>query len=287
MRNSYTVAHAELLTPGGDVMYESDVVLDIVDLLRRRGEILAYLVEGSRDKRALADELNIPRSTLDRAVRELEAVDLVTYRGGTYTVTTVGEHLAHRFSTFLERIESILELEPFLRWVPVDDLEFDPRLLADAELLVPGRANPYAMIDRHVKRLANVDHVRGILPATGLRAHETAHERIVEHGAEAELIVEPGVADVMLSDPSFVELTEEMVETGRFDLFVYEGTIPYFVGLFDDETVQIGVDEAGDPRAILETDRREVRVWAHETIGDYRQQARILPQLTRGDPLSA
>lgn len=268
-------------------MHGPDVALEIVELLNRRGEILDRLAEDPCDKRTLADELDIPRSTLDRAVRELEAVDLVTYMEGNYNSTPVGERLARRFSTFLEQVAVLLDHKPFFQWMPVEELEFDPRLLAGAELLVPERDNPYAMIDRHVQLLDDVQHVRGMLPVVGLHAHETAHERVVEHGAEAELVVESGVADVMLSKPPFAELTEEMVETGRFDLSVYGGTIPYFLCLFDDETVQIGVDDGGEPRAMLETDRPEVRVWAKDSIDDYSQQARPLAPPGREDPLSA
>lgn len=268
-------------------MTAPDVVLEIVDVLRRRLEIVECLTDEARDKRSLDEELDIARSTLDRAVRELEAIELVAYVNGKYTLTPVGERLALTFFAFLERIELAMELEPFLQWAPVDEFDLDLRLLADAEVVDSEEGNPHAMIDRHVQRLEQMERTRAMLPIVGLHAHETAHERIVEHGAEVELIVEPCVAEVMFTDPSFAELTEEMVATGRLDLHVSEEPIPYFVGVIDDETVQIGVDEDGEPRAILETGREEIRLWAHETIDAYKRRSAEPSQATVGSKVSA
>lgn len=251
----------------------SNRVIRTVETLHQRVGILTYLLEEPQDKPTLVEDLDIPRSTLDRAIRELESINVVTYHDGKYTATPVGERLGRNFVAFLDWIDVAIELEPFLQLVSVDEFNLDLQLLADAELVVPADKNPYPMIDRHVQLLEETDQVRGVLPLVGLHGHQMAHERIVENGAEDELIVEPGVADVLVSDPKFSELTEEMLATGRFDLLIYEGTIPYFVGIFDDETVQIGVDGDGEPRALLETDRQEVQDWAHHVITEYKQQA--------------
>ena len=257
-------------------MASTELVLEIVDVLRKRREILACLLDDPRDKSTLVDELDIPRSTLDRAVRELESVRVVTYSDGEYVVTGLGERLTRDFFRFVDRAELALELEPFLRWAPSEEFELDIRWLADAELLGPTDADPYAMINRHMQRLKEMDYVRGMLPVTGLHAHEAAHESIVENGAEGKLIVEPDVAEVLTSKAPFADLTEEMLATDRFELFVCDDSIPYFVGVFDDDIVQIGVDENGEPRAMIEADHPEVRTWAVETLNEYERRAERL-----------
>ena len=254
-------------------MEVTDTTLEIVDLLGRRWEILMCLVEEPRDKRTLVDELEIPRSTLDRAVRELEAVDLLTYSEGEYAVTQTGEYLVHSFSAFLKRAEQTLELESFLRWVSVDEFDLDLRRLEGSELYLPEPHDPYAMVNRHVEVLEKANTFRAILPLVGLHAFEVCYEQVVERGARHEVITEPGVIETLRSDESYASMYQQLQETDRFDVSVYEGTIPYFVGVFDDETVQIGVDEGGEPRALLETDRPEIRRWAHQTIDEYEEQA--------------
>lgn len=263
-------------------MEVTDTALEIVDLLGRRWGIMTSLADEPRDKRTLVEELDIPRSTLDRAVRELEAVDLLTYREGEYAVTPTGEYLVYSFSAFLERAEQALEMEPFLRWLSVDDLGLDLRHLEGAELYLPDSHDPYAMVNRHVEALERANTFRAILPLVGLHAFEMCYEQVVERGARHEVITEPGVIETLQSDESYASMYRELQETDRFNVFVYEDTIPYFVGVFDDETVQIGVDEEGEPRALLETDGPETRLWAHETIDEYKQQAtRVAPSAPR------
>lgn len=259
-------------------MASREVALEIVDVLRKRREIMTCLLENPRDKSTLVDDLDIPRSTLDRAIRELESVRVVTYSDGEYVVTGPGERLTREFFRFVDRAELALELEPFLQWIPSGEFDLDIRWLAEAELLVPTNADPYAMINRHVQQLKDMDYARGMLPVTGLHAHETVHENIVKNGAEGKLIVESDVAEVLTSKAPFADLTKEMLATGRFELFVYDGSIPYFVGVFDENLVQIGVDEDGEPRAMIETDHRELRTWAVEILNKYERRAeRLVP----------
>ncbi|WP_226480974.1 helix-turn-helix transcriptional regulator [Natrinema amylolyticum] len=257
-------------------MASTELVLEIVDVLRKRKGILACLLEEPRDKATLCNELEIPRSTLDRAIRELESIGMVAYIDGEYAVTASGKRLVRDFFRFIERAELTLELEPFLQWLPPDESDFDIQWLDEAELFVPTDADPYAIINRHVQLLRETDHMRGLLPVVGLHAYEAAHENIVENEAEAELTIETDVAEVVTSTAPFAELTEEMLETGRLEISVYDGSVPYFIGVFDDNVVQIGVGEYREPRAMVETDRREVLTWADERLAEYKRGAERL-----------
>lgn len=265
--------HRELHCRVAGYMVPSHVATEVVDTTLKRIDLLECLLDGPTDKRTLEDEVPVSRSTVDRAVRELEVLELVEYCSEGYAITPVGEIVTGECADLLETVDVALELEEFVRWLPLSEFHLDLEALADAELLVPDPSNPYAMIDRHVQLVKETDHGRGMLPLTGLHAYEAAHENVVERGARTELVVEPDVAEVMLSDPAFEELTIEMLGTGRFDLSVYDGTIPYFVGVFDDETVQMGVDADGEPRALVETTEVDVVSWAHATIDEYAQQA--------------
>lgn len=68
----------------------------IAETLCRRQSTLEKVVERPRDKRELTEELEIPRSTLDDIVRELEEYGLVEYIDGKWTSTCLG-YMCHRF----------------------------------------------------------------------------------------------------------------------------------------------------------------------------------------------
>jgi predicted transcriptional regulator len=248
-------------------------------LLKRRGTV-RRLDEGPAAKRTLVEALDCSRSTVDRAVRELESHGLVAYEDGRYELTPVGEQAVAGTTELLDRIGVARELRPFLEHLPPGRFDLDLELLADADVLLPEPGNPWAMINRHVGVLERAEDVRAVLPLLGLHAQQVVHERVVEAGARAELVGSPEVVRTLVADPDFVERTREMAETGRCRVFQADERPPYFVGVMD-EIVQIGTDEDGEPRAIVESTAPAVRDWAETTYDRFRGRA------TRVDLLEA
>jgi predicted transcriptional regulator len=83
------------------------------------------------------------------------------------------------------------------------------------------------------------------------------------------------LADAFESQSGYAGLFEELVSTGRFEVFVYDDDIPYLVSIVD-ETVHIGAHEGEEPRAIVETDSSEVNEWAEGMYHEYKQEAEQL-----------
>jgi predicted transcriptional regulator len=247
--------------------------MSIIDAATRRIEFLECLLEQPKDKRMLVDDIGMSRATVDRGLRELENAGLIKYTDGRFTLSTIGKITEYGLFDIIETIELGQRLRPFLRWVSYDDFDIDIHLLADAELLLPEPGDPWAMMNRHVQVLKETDNGRVVQPVTSLYAMEAAYERIVNAGATGASVVESSVADTFQTNSNYTELVEGMIATGRFDLYVYGGNIPYFIGVFD-EIVQIGADKNGEPRAILETDSAKVLKWAENKYEEYRQQAK-------------
>jgi hypothetical protein len=124
----------------------------------------------------------------------------------------------------------------------------------------------------HVNVLKQADEIRAVLPLTGLHAHEAVHERVTQHGTRAELVGCPEVVRTFLSDPDFADMTEAMAATGQFHVFQRNERPPYFLGVMDD-VVQIGVDDDGDPQAIIESTNSDVRDWAEATYERFKREA--------------
>lgn len=253
-------------------MVGDDSVIEMMETALSRFPFLESLGDEPKDKRTLVAELDYSRSTVNRGIRELEALDLVAYDDGGYRITSVGELVATDFADLADAAELRLQYKPFLEWMPEDEFDMDLDLLREGDLVLPEPGDPYAMVNHHVATIGQADTMKAVLPLTGLHAQQTAHAQVVENGAEVELVVTPDVAHTMESDPDYAGLTEDMAATGRFEIYEFDGDIPYFVGVLDD-TVQIGVDEDGEPRALVETTHPEVRAWAEATFEEYKQHA--------------
>lgn len=245
---------------------------EICSVVLKRWDVIDRLRDGPKDKRALVGDIDCSRSTVDRAIRELESMGIVEYRDGEYTVTPIGETIAGGLEEVMEAVETRLELEPFLEWIPEEEFDLALDHLSGAELWVPEPGDPWAMVNRHVVVLEEANDIRCVLPLTGLHAHEAVYEQVVDGGGRAELIVTPDVARTFRTDPAYADMTAELAATGRYRVFRYDDPIPYFVGVIDD-TVQFGADEGGEPRALLESTSPEVRRWAETEIEEYRRGA--------------
>jgi predicted transcriptional regulator len=249
--------------------------VDIVNTVSSRQPVLESLQAEPKDKRALVDELELSRSTIDRSIRELEMQGLVEYGDGALIVTPVGQLAIDGLSELTDTIEIGQRLEEFLEWMPMDEFGVDIRLLADADIVVAEPGDPWSMINQHIQLLKTMDEGRFLLPITGMHAAETAHERVVENEAGFELVVEPSVAETHQADPNYAPIMEEIVATGRVDVYQYERELPYGLALVGG-TVQVITAEGDEPRALLETENDEVRDWAEGKYEEYRQQSQKL-----------
>lgn len=245
----------------------------VIDVVGQRVDFLEAVRDAPKDKRTLVDETSFSRSTVDRAVRELEALELLEYSDGRYEPTSIGEFTADAYRRFTDTIEVICRLEPFLRWVSPAEFDIDLRWLSDADLFTPEPGDPFAMINRHVQLVARADEARYLLPAVGKHAAEAGRENIIENDAVAELVVSPAAAETLQTDPAYAELFDDISTIDRCRLFVHDGTIPYTIAVFDDDTVQFVVDDDGEPRCLLETDDENVCEWATNEFDTYKQRS--------------
>ncbi|MFC6724286.1 helix-turn-helix transcriptional regulator [Halobium palmae] len=243
---------------------EYEVVTTVLD----RFDLVDRLTDGPKEKRELTEELSVSRSTVNRAIRDLESLGLVERVEEGYRPTDLCLSTATRLSTLVESVGRETRLQEFRKWVPDGTLDADLAAASEFSVSLPEPGDPYGMVNRHVQRLREASSHRTMLPLTGLHAYEAVHDGVVDRGVSTECVAQPDVVEVLLRDPNFEPLTDAMADTGRFRLFEADGPVPYFVGVLDD-VVQIGVDEEGEPRALYETADADVRAWAERTVDEW------------------
>ncbi|MEA1932569.1 MAG: MarR family transcriptional regulator [Euryarchaeota archaeon] len=249
-------------------------VLDEISFLARapsRVRILVFLSEsGPTTKRELRGQLSQSRSTISRGVDSLVEAGWLRERSDRVELTPTGALVIQEFLGLAETMATAEELSPFLEWFPVSEFDLAVEELQSGTVTGAVDGDPYAPARKHTNRIRTAERLRALLPSIGQNAISEIHRRILAGDLEATLIVSSSV-ETRIRTTQLAPQFEEMLSTDRLTVLVTE-SVPFFLGLVDDRTTQIGVeDDNGIPRALFETDAEAVREWAEALFADYRE----------------
>lgn len=242
-----------------------------------RVQILELLCEkGALTKSELNERFDVSRVTIQRNLEALEGRDWIDNSHPTYAITPLGELVIEEVAPLTDSMAIMRKLQPFLKWMPRNSFDLDPRELADATIIAVDEKNPTDWVHHHTDRIRSSTNSWGLLPGTGIEAWNAAVDSSADGGFSAELIVDPKVAETLRSDPLYVDKVETLLERDALDLYTYDGSIPYHIGRFDQYIQIVVADDEGIPRALVETNSDTVREWGESEFESYREQAEPL-----------
>ncbi len=255
-------------------MNHHEDVIDKISFLSRapsRVRILEFLSESAPStERELRDQLSQSRSTISRGVDSLAEAGWVREQSDGLELTPTGALVIDEFLGLAETMSAAEDLSPFLEWFPLSEFDLAVDDLQTGTVTVAVDGDPYAPAREHTSRIRTAERFRALLPSIGQNAISEAHRRILAGDLEVTLIVSPSVETRIRTDPLAPQF-EEMLSTGRLTVLIAE-SVPFFLGLADERTTQIGVeDDDGLPRALFETEDETVREWADALFADYRE----------------
>lgn len=244
---------------------------DVISTVVKRRPFLDTLADGPTAKRDLRDELDLSRSTVYKAVRELEEQGLVAETDEGVGLTLVGRLLADEYRTFETHAAGIHDSAGLLAVLPADaPVTVDAVLGAEtvlAERHAPTR--PVEYIDDLVRR---ADHVFGATPVVLAQFVDIFHEEIVHGDLTADLVLETPVVEYLREDHA--ERLAEALDTGRLSIERTDESLPFgFVSSESEGLVLIVYDESGELRGVLLNDSRDAIDWGRRTFRAFRDRA--------------
>jgi tetratricopeptide (TPR) repeat protein/DNA-binding transcriptional ArsR family regulator len=203
---------------------------DTLDVLTRRVDVLQRLADAPAHVRDLVDELDQSRSTINRAIGELEDADLVKRDDDGYAATTAGRLALDRLDAFRGELGDVVAADAVLDPLPFD-APVDTRAVAGSDALLATDPAPYRPLERFHDDLADATRYRALLPALDdPRQVRLLYEHVVTQDDSAELVVAPDLFTTLREE--FPRRMAAMAEADGFTLHV--GDVPPFaVGLVD------------------------------------------------------
>lgn len=137
----------------------------LIQVLVKRSNVLDALTDSSASKGELTSELDLSRSTINRAIDELEEFGLVEDSGAGYQITPTGRIVLTKYTDITSDFGNVHRCSDLLNVLPVT-ADIDSRLLKNADVVRSTTDDPNTPLNhlsqyfkRHRTAVAIFDHL--------------------------------------------------------------------------------------------------------------------------------
>ncbi len=246
----------------------------VLEVLANREPVLAAVRDDPVAKRDLVEDLTVSRSTVDRAIRDLETHDLVERCDDGYRATLTGRLLLSARREYARQVRDTAAAGDLIAHLP-SDADVPIETFATADAYRPDQPDPHRPTTV-LRDLANraVRH-RGVLAQQATpNASDVIRKRAVEGPLDIEYLISPAMREYLWAErPGLVSelITEggvrfhEATDLGfDYALLTTPETTHFVVVVYDDRGTLQGV--------LHSTDETAVR-WGVETFESRREDA--------------
>lgn len=245
------------------------------ETVARRSGVLGALDGATLSKPDLEERLHISRSTIDRAIRELETAGLVERAEGSFTATTTGRLAIREYESLASHLDSVELATRLLDHVPFGDAP-TPAALEGAEYHWPEPPEPGRVLDPIVDILERSESFRAFSRAVSdPELLGDIQREVVEGGLDVEFVYSESMIEHLRS--SYVDQLSAVRAQENFRMFVTE-SLPFGLGVahgreLGPQLVLIAYGQDGKLRGVLYNDTPAAIAWGEDVFRRYRREA--------------
>jgi len=227
-----------------------------------RVDLLDSLTEGWYTERELSKREDISKVTIKRGVNAFLDRGWVKESDSEYTTTRVGEMLAEDYNRLSETMDVASHVGPVVDLLPIERMDFDLRIFADATISDPENHDVLQTIDRWVTLIRSSDRLEVFTYRSGRMIAEPIHEELSDGSLELEAILPPSEVERISNHPTMREVKRKLIEAGATYYAAPEDQYkPYSLGMFDDIAAMSGWNEENKPQVHVESSAEPVVRW--------------------------
>lgn len=236
-----------------------------IEILASRADIIDILAEEPIRKPELVEASGYSRSTIDRAIRDLEEVGYVERLTEGYVATQSGQLAVERYRAFLDEQRAILGTDDILDAIPAAyDLPLELVTESSVETAEAGRR----LFEFLSTALEDADSVRLLVPElVDSRQLRLSHSHVAGGDMEVTLQAPDDVLADIVSE--FPYLWDDLTEAPEFTARTSE-TVPFGLALttVDGEADSVAVfpTDGGDVAGFLHSEAASVVEWGHSVF---------------------
>jgi predicted transcriptional regulator len=244
---------------------------DLADVLATRHRFLRALADEPASKRSLEDRLDVSRSTVDRAVRDMESWSLVAYDEREYYLTPAGRYGLDVHESTTARLDAVVAAADVLAALR-HETPLDAAFVAGADVVRASPQTPDAVVSRLLESVQAAEHVDGVAPVALTGHLDTFYEEATAGGGQVRMFIEAKLFDHLVTAPN--DPLQSAIEDPNVRL--ERATVPFEFGLWiaDDSEAGVVVYTETGVKAVLVNDAPAAVAWARE------QQRRVAETAT-------
>lgn len=183
---------------------------EVLSTLTKREAILYAVDITGCDKREITQSVSVSRSTVDRSIRELENVGLVTRGTDGYRRTLLGELILSEYYRFKSQTTELLSAGEIFTELP-PETKLGRTLLDDATIVTASQATPNEPISELCELLAEATECRMYAPVV-LPSLIKSHDRVLSGVDSLDLfITDPVLSQIVSNHDDTIQKVQDSI----------------------------------------------------------------------------
>jgi len=245
------------------------------ETVRKRSNVLESLSEGAAPKPTLVDRLDVSRSTVDRAIDNLSARDLVRRDGDGYRVTTHGRMALESYREYVATTDSLARASPLLSSIPTD-VDVDAALFEHGDISLAEPHAPENAIAPAIDYLQSAERLLVFSPVVKSSYISLVHEEVAGSELELELVLGRGASESLASLAAVTDTVDGLAVADTVSFFRTGTDLPFTLFLMLDgggDTVGVTVHDGGAIVGSVTSQALDAVEWGRETFEEVRATA--------------
>lgn len=238
---------------------------DLSETVAKRDDLMSALADADATKPELIDEYDVPRSTLDRAIRELRETGLVVRDGDRYELTTSGRLALDARERYVRLLTSVVDSSSVLDGL--SNTADVPLEFLDEASVVEAEPPSFDQPTREFLRLADsADAGRGYLPYPEPSLVDAMNDRVGDGELRGTMLVASEIFD---ADGEFEGRWPAIFDDSAFEVRAADSGPEFGLWVLgegrDRRVALVEFDEPGVAGVVVNGSDTAVR-WAENTL---------------------
>ena len=253
-----------------------DPPLDDIAFLSRsnhRVDALQELADGGRTRRELREATGTSQPTIGRVLDGFRERGWIAADGDAFVLTPLGRVLTDAFTDLMDTVRTVQDLHELDVQLPFDEVGFDLESLTEARITTPSQGDATKHVRREQELAERAERVRFFCNSAHPHTVAVYRDRVVEDGQRLEAVIAGEALGAAADDSVMRGHLHDLLASDRTTIYRYDGVVDVMLGILGDTAVIQPLDEAGNPRAIIDTDDQTIVDWVADRLASYRSEA--------------